>query len=300
MSEPPPTLLASEPVSVALPLFAEGGWPILLVSDAAGSIIGIVKPTHLFDRIETLRPRAPGGMATPFGVYLTNGVVKGGVGPWALVATGALLISLYIVSFVAAREFFILKFWKGWGLTSAMIDTAIAGLSSVLFLVGLRLMPMSGIHAAEHMAVHAIERGEPLTKDVVRRMPRVHPRCGTNLAAAATIFLGIGTARWFEDPTTQLLVAALVTAMTWRRVGSWLQEYVTTKTPTDAQLEMGIKAGRELLENFRQSPVAYPTVTQKLLHSGLPQLLAGSFGITLLIDGLVKLFPDLAFLKVYS
>ncbi len=33
------------------------------------------------------------------------------------------------------------------------------------------------------MVVHAIEEGEDLTLEKVRPMPRVHPRCGTNLVA---------------------------------------------------------------------------------------------------------------------
>jgi uncharacterized protein YqhQ len=41
------------------------------------------------------------------------------------------------------------------------------------------------------MVVHAIERGEPLVLEVVRRMPRVHPRCGTNLVAGIALFLGL-------------------------------------------------------------------------------------------------------------
>ena len=34
-------------------------------------------------------------------------------------------------------------------------------------------------HGAEHMTIHALEAGDPLTVDAVRRYPTAHPRCGT-------------------------------------------------------------------------------------------------------------------------
>ena len=34
-------------------------------------------------------------------------------------------------------------------------------------------------HGAEHMTIHALEAGEPLRPEYVRRHPTAHPRCGT-------------------------------------------------------------------------------------------------------------------------
>ena len=34
-------------------------------------------------------------------------------------------------------------------------------------------------HGAEHMAVHAQEKGDPLTIEEIRKYPTAHPRCGT-------------------------------------------------------------------------------------------------------------------------
>ena len=34
-------------------------------------------------------------------------------------------------------------------------------------------------HGAEHMTIHALEAGDPLTVDEVRKYPTAHPRCGT-------------------------------------------------------------------------------------------------------------------------
>jgi uncharacterized protein YqhQ len=34
-------------------------------------------------------------------------------------------------------------------------------------------------HGAEHMTIHALERGDPLRPEAIRRYPTAHPRCGT-------------------------------------------------------------------------------------------------------------------------
>ncbi len=34
-------------------------------------------------------------------------------------------------------------------------------------------------HGAEHMTIHALEAGDPLSVEAVRRYPTAHPRCGT-------------------------------------------------------------------------------------------------------------------------
>src|SRR2546423_10530097 len=64
-----------------------------------------------------------------------------------------------------------------------------------LFLLFVRALPLVQYHAAEHQAVHAMERGEPLDPEIVRRMPRVHPRCGTNIMAGGMVFLIVFIAR---------------------------------------------------------------------------------------------------------
>ncbi|MER3495923.1 MAG: hypothetical protein C4320_03425, partial [Armatimonadota bacterium] len=65
-----------------------------------------------------------------------------------------------------------------------------------MFVILFRLLPLAGTHAAEHMAVNALERGEPLDPEVVARMPRTHIRCGTNLAVGAGLFFGISETPW--------------------------------------------------------------------------------------------------------
>jgi uncharacterized protein YqhQ len=153
---------------------------------------------------------------------------------------------------------------------------------------------MAGIHAAEHMTVNAIERGEELLPQVVQRMPRVHPRCGTNIAVAAIVFLGLMGQSWIKDSELRLLLAALVTLVIWQPLGTFLQLFITTKPPSSKQLAMGVRAGRELLDRYAVSPYATPNVGTRLLNSGLFHIMLGSFlasGFVWVVSQLLNLPP---------
>jgi hypothetical protein len=221
-------------------------------------------------------------------VYLTNGAVSGGAGGFGLFCTGALLAGLFLVSHLPLDPLydFLVKYgWRG-----SVADAVLSTLGIGLFLLLMRLIPLSGTHGAEHMVVHAIERGEELTPDIVRRMPRVHPRCGTNLAAGATLFMGISGAAWIPWPEVRDLVAILATLMLWRPLGSLLQQYVTTRPPSEKQIQSAIRAANELMERYSQSRVAVPSIPQRLLRSGLMHVLLGSTTISFVFYGLSELF----------
>jgi hypothetical protein len=162
-----------------------------------------------------------------------------------------------------------------------------------LFGLGMRSIPLAGIHAAEHKVVHAIERGEDLDPEVVRRMPRVHPRCGTNLAVGGMLFLGLGSAAWIPDQTLRLMVAILATLLLWRRLGALVQRWITTSNPNEKQLMMGIRSGRELLDRYAHARTAMPSIGQRIWNSGMFQVVAGSFAMYLFIYAVSVLFPGL-------
>ena len=144
----------------------------------------------------------------------------------------------------------------------------------MLFL--LRLSPLAGYHAAEHMTVHAIEAGETLTPDNVRRMPRVHGRCGTNLLAAAGVFLIITTRVHSE---LAVLFALIVVVVGWRAVGSWLQYFVTTKKPTEKQLANGVAAGNALLARYHERPNYQVYGFDRIWNLGFLQTASGKLSV---------------------
>jgi uncharacterized protein YqhQ len=126
------------------------------------------------------------------------------------------------------------------------------------------------------MVVHAIERGEALRPEIVKRMPRIHPRCGTNLAIGALLFTGLVQGMWSTLHEAGALFALIITLAVWRPIGNFAQKYVTTKEPRDKDVESAIAAANELLKNYRSSERRMPTIGSRLLASGLPFVLVGS------------------------
>lgn len=259
----------------ALRRFTDEGSAPLVVIDAAGHLLGILSPSDLFPkRHEPVRPPSIGGMATPFGVYLTTGSLRAGAGNLALVTTGMLLFTLFLAGVLLTDPLTAALYQKpGWERVAAAVSEY---LPIVLFLLGMRSLPLAGTHASEHMVVHAIERGEPLVPSVVARMPRVHPRCGTNLAVGAGVFLGVFHSRFLPDDQIRLLVAALATFGLWRPAGSFVQRYITTKRPSQRQVEAGARVGQELLEKYQASPHYSPPFAVRIWNSGMLHVMAGA------------------------
>jgi len=256
--------------------------PCLIVIDEQNALCGLVTPSCFVGTTpEKPRPHMVGGMATPFGVYLTSGTVSGGKKGWYLFSTGFFLISLVIIGGAIADS--LARFVPNnlyWQYTLQII--ALLPMIAIF-----RLHPISGYHAAEHQVVHAIERDENLTPEVVERMPRVHPRCGTNLAVAAGIFSFIVWGPWDkEGQEGRVFLGLFVTLFLWRSVGSFVQYWITTKKPSRQQIESGIQAAKELLANYEVAPARSASPWVRIMNSGLLHVITGSLaalGIAFLI-----------------
>lgn len=271
-----PTFI-SESVSArdAARIFTESQVDMLPVVDGYGGLRGVLYLSDLIGSMtSSLRPPTVGGMATPLGVYLTTGSITGGAGSFGLYLTGVALGLMMIFGMLA-----------GDGVTALLgniagpvsplagtVQTISAVMSILVLLLLLRLTPLAGYHAAEHMTVHAIEAGEDLTPDIVRRMPRVHPRCGTNILAGAMIFMLI-TSRFSSD--VAILAAMVVLIIGWRAVGNWKQAVFTTKPPTEKQLRSGIRAGQEILRRFSERPGYVAYGFRRIWNMGFLQAAAG-------------------------
>jgi CBS domain-containing protein len=274
MDRNPPRLPANATVENARMMLMNAGRGCAVVTDTEGRYVGVLFALDLFHRPATeVKPPFIGGMATPFGVFLTNGDVSGGAGPLALVATGAMLFSLLMIGVAVTIG---LLEWFGRDLSIPAQELLLTIAPTAVFFGLLRGLPLSGTHGAEHMVVHAIERREPLTVEVVRRMPRVHPRCGTNFAVGAMLFMWLVQVTRSHFQEIGALLALVATLLLWRPIGAVFQQFVTTKTPSDSQLRSAIAAGEQLLQRFKQSPRPSPTFGRRLVMSGLPWVLAGS------------------------
>ena len=292
-------------------LFASSRQNTLPVADESGYCLGIVNAGDLLaPSLPAPHPAQIGGMATPFGVYLTDGSLQAGVGSWSLFASGFFMSLLFIVSFalvqgaiygafsLAHRSSLALELLNDETVSkNPWIAFAVIGVSllnTLVFLSLMRLSPLAGFHSAEHQTVHAIERGESLRPEVVSRMPRAHPRCGTNLIAAMMVFFttrqiltslpsGAGGVEIFGD-----LIAGMTTLFTWRRVGTFLQEKFTTKPATPREIRSGVAAGSELLEKYRSQAPRRTTFWRRIWCMGMVQIILGSIPAYALFTYLLK------------
>ena len=274
--EPAQTIPSYATGAEALRAFVEGE-PLVVVDDDL-RLVGLIAPADLYPKHRPrLRPLTVGGMATPLGVYLTTGVATSGVPRYALILSGATM-SVMIYTAVFASKFF--GFWlRSKGLVAPVAEAFEMGTTALLFCAFFRLLPLSGTHGAEHQVVHAIERELELTPEIVRRMPRYHPRCGTNYSVAFGLFVATFGVMWTDQEGARLLLAIAVTVALFRPLGRFAQTYITTKTPTPKQLDQAIDAGEELIDNYATARTGYPTPLKWLWNSGILFVLIGLLGV---------------------
>src|SRR6476659_2017568 len=92
-------------------------------------------------------------------------------------------------------------------------------------------------HGAEHMTIHALEAGEPLRPEYVRRHPTAHPRCGTEFLVVRILLIPVIAAVGYE----LLRLGAKHRSNPIVRVIMWpgiLVQMITTKQPTEDMIEV--------------------------------------------------------------
>jgi uncharacterized protein YqhQ len=124
-------------------------------------------------------------------------------------------------------------------------------------------------HAAEHKAINAYEAGDPLEPEVVQRHSLLHVRCGTAfllyvMVVAIFVFAFFGRPEWYLLVLSRIAALPLIAGIAYEIIrfagrhphnpflrtllapGLWLQR-LTTRQPTLDQVEVSIKALREVL-----------------------------------------------------
>ena len=311
-----PVLPPARTISVqdALETLRVSGLSALPLRDpATGQVVAILS------RPEAPAPPRLGGMATPLGVYLHDGVSSGGAGFWGLVLTGMTMSCLallaqalaHMLGHFASGPLTLLGIWESrlpFGLPLWL--TAISPwLPLPLVFLLLRLVPLSGIHAAEHQVVHCVERRVPLVPETVRSMPRVHPRCGTNLFAGFTLFLlsflavfsVTQASQWqlLDSVTLAAVLAGPFTLFYWRRLGGWVQLWFATRPATDSQIAGAIRAAEQVLSRHQRRvqrgdhPRFAPL--HRLWTLGIGQILLGYAAVMALLTAVLLVWPGLSY-----
>ncbi len=241
-----------------------------------------------------VKPRSLGGLATPLGVYITDGKHQAGAGNLGLFLTGlslgAIIFAVQLVSYM------ILGAADVQSIDSQYLPLILIG-QILLFLFLLRLTPLVKIHAAEHKTINAIEKGMPLSVETVKAQPKEHLRCGTNLMA---LILGIQLiiiiyASYLTSISPLLQFIYLIIGFSfvfsyWRRGGMLIQKYFTTVKPPEKYILSGIKAGEEILrKNKEDTNPNEPSLLTKIWNIGIIQIITG-FIIVNNILGLIQEF----------
>ncbi|MEW5819156.1 MAG: DUF1385 domain-containing protein [Cyanobacteriota bacterium] len=237
----------------------------------------------------SIKPRTLGGLATPLGVYLTDGYYNAGAGSPGLIFTG-LLFGLVINILSMGSEYLYFNYHFS--------ESILLVLQLGVFLVLLRISPLVGYHSAEHQTIHAIERGIDLTFENVKNQPKEHERCGTNfmiLVLGLSLLILFSLEFWkglkFWEHSLLLIIFATLIVNYWKKIGMALQKFFTTVEATDKQLQSGIKAGQQLLEKYKNNtqPIKI-TPLRKIWNMGIIQVLLSFTLVSLIIQYLRTFF----------
>jgi uncharacterized protein YqhQ len=124
-------------------------------------------------------------------------------------------------------------------------------------------------HGAEHMTIHALEHGDPLRPETIRKYPTAHPRCGTEFLVVVVLlsiimFSLIGRQTPLVMIASRIALIPVIASVGYEllrlgarhrsnpvvRVIMWpgiLVQKITTKQPTDDMIEVAIVAVEEAL-----------------------------------------------------
>jgi len=242
-----------------------------------------------------VKPRSLGGLATPLGVYMTDGIHQSGSKNLGLILTGiTFAVFIYIIDYLT------------YYIEDLVPDSIVLFSSILIFLLLIRFTPLSKIHAAEHKTINAIERGFPLDIEAVKFQSRIHKRCGTNIMVLLFGILFIQAAlsdipfeSMFPNFTEGSLwfirfimafISFLFLLSYWKDIGGWIQKYLTTAEPSINQIKNGIDAGEELLKMHKSDTRNIsPTFLSKIWNMGLIQIFF-TIILTLFIFNLIKQF----------
>lgn len=302
MDRNPPCANIHMSIAQAGDMMAVNHTDVLPVIDEFGNFCGIATRSDvLAAQMDVIRPPSVAGMATPIGVHLTTGSISAGPGSLGLYLTGVSLSLMMAASYTIAillllgidklfgTHLFLLVSSPMTGITTwQAMNVDWVHYAIILFTMGmmlflLRISTVSGYHAAEHQVVHTIEAGEPLVPEIVSRMSRAHPRCGTNLMAGMALFVliadGLGT-------QTAVIIAMVVAFAGWRTIGHLMQQYITTKPPSLRHIQSGIKSGEELLAKYKREPNKNLYGFARLWQLGILQVAMGFITVISLVTAL--------------
>ena len=196
------------------------------------------------------------------------------IGRWALIFSFAVAIGFAVMLFKVSPALLTDLLPISSGGWFVLVEGLIRVTIFVLYLTLLSFIPslrrVFQYHAAEHKAINAYEAGEDLTPEVTQRHSLIHPRCGTAfllwvMVIGIFVFALFGRPAWYWLIVTRIALLPVIAGIAYELIrfagkhaenrvlmtalapGLWLQR-LTTREPTLDQLEVSIRALREVLE----------------------------------------------------
>jgi uncharacterized protein YqhQ len=187
---------------------------------------------------------------------------------------GALVVMLGVTLVAGIGVFFLLPLLIASvataGVDNGLFQHIVEGFVRVVIFVGYLLVVgrapdvrrVFQYHGAEHMTIHALEAGDPLTTEAVKRYPTAHPRCGTEflvivIALSIVAFSLVGQQSLVVMVGARIVLIPVIAAVGYEllRLGGRhranpivrvvmypgiLVQMITTKPPSDDMIEVAI------------------------------------------------------------
>jgi uncharacterized protein YqhQ len=173
-------------------------------------------------------------------------------------------------------------------LGSDLAVVAVEGLIRLGVIVGyvaaIGLMPdirrVYQYHGAEHKSIHALEAGDPLEPESVQRHPTAHVRCGTSflltvVVVSVFVFAAVGNPDLWLRIVSRIVLIPVIASIAYEviRLGGayasspitkvlmWPNlalQSITTKPPDDDQVEVALRALKDMLAAEERAEEATP------------------------------------------
>lgn len=168
----------------------------------------------------------------------------------------------------------LLKGVLGTGFAFWIVEGLVRVLIFVLYIVAITRIPdlrrVFEYHGAEHMSIHALEHGEPLTPQAVQKYRTLHVRCGTSfllvvMVVAIIVFALVRWPAWYWLVLSRIVLVPVIAGVSYeiikwagRHEDLWLVrlvmapglalQWLTTRRPDTAQIEVAIAALERIIE----------------------------------------------------
>jgi uncharacterized protein YqhQ len=197
------------------------------------------------------------------------------LGMWALFFAFAVAIGFALALFKVGPALLADTLPISNGFWFVLVEGLIRVTVFVLYLTLLSFIPslkrVFQYHAAEHKAINAYEAGEELTPEIAQRYSLIHPRCGTAfllwvMVIGVFVYAAFGRLPWYWLIVSRIALLLPIAGIAYELIrfagrhsknrvlmtllapGLWLQR-LTTREPTLDQLEVSIRALREVLDH---------------------------------------------------